>query len=94
MIIDFHAHAFPEKIVSGAVGHLENHYGIKIHQSGLYEELLKNMKKAGIDKAVFFNVATKPSQVEQANKWILAHASEDLLPFGTLHQKTLPGLKD
>ncbi|HOB21555.1 MAG: amidohydrolase family protein [Firmicutes bacterium] len=85
MIIDFHAHAFPEKIVSGAVGHLENHYGIKIHQSGLYEELLKNMKKAGIDKAVFFNVATKPSQVEQANKWILAHASEDLLPFGTLH---------
>lgn len=85
MIIDFHTHAFPEKIVSGAVSHLENHYGIKIEQSGRLEGLLQAMEKAGVEKAVFFNVATKPSQVEQANKWILEHASEKLIPFGTLH---------
>jgi hypothetical protein len=85
MIIDFHAHAFPEKIVSGAVGQLETHYGVKIKQSGRCQALLLNMEKGGIDKAVFFNVATKPSQVANANKWILAHASEKLIPFGTLH---------
>jgi predicted TIM-barrel fold metal-dependent hydrolase len=85
MIIDFHVHAFPEKIVSGAVGHLENHYGIKITQSGRLEDLIQTMEKAKVEKAVFFNVATKPSQVEQANKWILEHASEKLIPFGTLH---------
>lgn len=85
MIIDFHAHAFPEKIVSGAVGHLENHYGIEITQSGRLEDLIQAMETAKVEKAVFFNVATKPSQVEQANKWILEHASEKLIPFGTLH---------
>ncbi|HBK69576.1 MAG TPA: amidohydrolase [Firmicutes bacterium] len=85
MIIDFHAHAFPEKIVSGAVGHLENHYGIEIEASGLQEDLLQAMQQAKVKYAVFFNVATKPSQVKQANDWILQHTTEELIPFGTLH---------
>lgn len=84
-IIDFHNHAFPEKIEGKAVEHLEKHYSINIPRKSRIEDILASAKKANIAYMVLHASATHKSQVTIANDWIAALAKDNIIAFGTLH---------
>lgn len=64
MIIDFHAHIFPDKIASATISALSKNAGIKAHSTGDYAGLVSQMEKSGIDIAVNLPVVTKASQFD------------------------------
>jgi uncharacterized protein len=100
MLIDFHTHAFAEKIAAKAVNQLINYYQLHTSHSGTLTELLQEENKIKTDAAVLLVAATKASQVAPANDWALSlktsslinrdnsnphSSSPDLIPFGTFH---------
>ena len=84
-VIDFHTHAFPEKVVERAMEHLEEVYQTKAPFDGRVGTLLRHMDESGVDISVILPVATKPSQVESINTWAAEVQSERLVCFGALH---------
>jgi hypothetical protein len=88
MIVDFHAHAFPDSIAERAVRHLEAEAaqsGAKAHTDGRVSSLLASMDRAGIEKSVLCSIATKPEQFEPILKWSKAVASDRIVPFPSIH---------
>jgi len=85
MIIDSHAHIFPENVVDRAMSALEARYSAKPVARATPERLLQHMDECGVDKAVVLGVATKPSQVASINAWLTGLGNERLIPFGSLH---------
>lgn len=84
-IIDFHTHAYPPKVAGKAVQFLNDYYHIRCQGDGTLENLLDSARSAGVGTVVVHAVATKPSQVEDVNNWIAAHASAHVIGFGTIH---------
>ncbi|HEY8345130.1 MAG TPA: amidohydrolase family protein [Bacillota bacterium] len=71
--IDFHSHAFADKIVGKAVSFLQDYYGIPTEgRTGRLADLIKTESKAGCAYFVLMVSATKPSQVPVANDWSLS----------------------
>ena len=66
-VIDFHTHAFPEKIADRAVKNLENHYGVTIPCKGRISDLLCHAREGGIEHLVLCSAATKPEAVKVNN---------------------------
>lgn len=87
MSIDFHTHVFHPKIADKVLAQLENHYGIEPVGTGLVEDLLHCLEKAGIDRGVVHTAATSADQVIPANNWSLFINENypNLTAFGTLH---------
>ncbi|MGE5507883.1 MAG: amidohydrolase family protein [Chitinophagales bacterium] len=100
MIIDFHAHAFPDPVAVKVIDQLAGHYGHPPAADGTLAGLLAAQRQAGVDLTVVHTAATRPAQVRAANDWAIQLAELDrtvqdppaprLLPFGTLH----PGYSD
>lgn len=67
MIIDSHAHTFPEKIASGVLAQLEKKAESRAYIKGTDAALIDSMKKAGIDCTVLLPVMTGVKQVEKLN---------------------------
>jgi len=84
-IIDFHTHAFPEKIEAKAVEHLENHYLLHIPRRGDIGSLLNSARSCEVEKIVVHSTATLWRQVENVNNWIASIIDENIIGFGTLH---------
>lgn len=84
-VIDFHTHAFPEKIVERAIQTLEQNSGEKAFHDGRVRSLLASMDRAGIAVAVIANIATKPDQFESILGWSRAIRSDKILPFLSVH---------
>lgn len=86
MVIDFHTHIFPEKIVKRTIDHLEQAGGVKAHTNGLRDGLLNSMKQAGVDYSVVLPVVTKPSQFETINAYAAEITGKDgIISFGGIH---------
>ncbi len=88
MIIDFHTHIFPEKIVARTIETLEQRAGIKASADGTLDGLLYSMNKSGIDMSVVLPVVTKPAQFKTVNEYAkLVNDSygERLISFGGIH---------
>ncbi len=85
MIIDSHAHAFPDKVAPAAVEALRTVYGAVPVVLPTIDNLLRHMDEAGVDRSVVCPVATKPEQVRSINRWILELPRDRLIPFGALH---------
>jgi predicted TIM-barrel fold metal-dependent hydrolase len=87
-VIDFHAHAFPEKIADRAVENLENHYQVTIPFGGRIGDLLHYANEAEIEHLVLCSAATKPEAVKVNNDWVaeIAHNHPGFITgFGSLH---------
>ncbi len=85
MIIDFHTHAFPEKIAERAMEKLSYASGGLIPQTnGTIEGLKALMKKDGIDKSVTLAIATNEKQQRSVNDFIISQACEEIIPFGSV----------
>jgi predicted TIM-barrel fold metal-dependent hydrolase len=93
MIIDFHAHAFPDSLAPRAMQSLVAGCGIQPCTDGTISGLKENMKNAGVDISVILPVATKPSQVDSINGWMAQINDPMLIPFGAVHPDTQDYMK-
>lgn len=84
-IVDFHTHAFPEKIATEAIEQLEEHYQLQISNTGTLDNLVNKCEEAGLYKAVVHNAALVPEQVKAINNWLLTIENDNLVKFGTMH---------
>ena len=86
MIIDFHAHTFPDKIAAAAVSKLEQKAHARSHSDGTREGLIHSMHSAGIAHAVVLPVATNPLKCASMND--TSHALDgldNLTYFAAIH---------
>ncbi|MBQ4645640.1 MAG: amidohydrolase family protein [Clostridia bacterium] len=90
MIIDFHTHAFPDKIAERAIQSLvEGCNGEYMPCSnGTVSGLVDNMDKFGVDISVVQPVITKPSQTVTLNNWAKEITCDRLISFGGIHHET------
>ncbi len=85
MRIDFHAHAFPDKLAGRAIAALSQSSGYLPESDGTFADTYKKMKENGTDRFVLLNIAQTPAQTHNANSFVIEHASEDVLAFAALH---------
>ena len=88
MLIDFHTHAFPDKLAPRAMAALEKPVGTVPFTDGTVSSLLARMKEWHTDRAVICNIATNAKQTENVNTFAIetvrAHGDR-LSPLGSLH---------
>lgn len=86
MVIDFHTHAFPEKIAKVAMEKLSFSSGGLIPQTdGTVEGLKKRMATDGVDKSVCLGIATNEKQQRSVNDFIKSCECESIIPFGSVY---------
>lgn len=88
MIIDAHAHIFPEKIAAKASAGIGAFYDMKMNYDGTLRQLFEQGDAAGVDRYLVQSVATVPTQVESINNFIAQCVRENperLIGFGALH---------
>ena len=84
-VIDFHAHAFPEKVAARALSALTETYQVEAHGEATVPGLLRSMDENCVDVSVIAPVATRPDQVRSINDWAAGVQSERIICFGALH---------
>ena len=88
MVIDFHTHAFPEKIVARAIDTLAKTSGNVIPFSdGTVDGLLHTMDEGGVDRSVVLNIATNEGQMSKVNDFAISidGYAERLISFGSVY---------
>ncbi|PID72721.1 MAG: amidohydrolase [Desulfobulbus propionicus] len=88
-IIDFHTHAFPDRIAASTISALETSGTIKAFRQGTVAGLLQSMDRAGIEQSVICSIATKPEQFQPILDWSLSISSSRIIPFPSIHPADL-----
>ncbi|MDR3238940.1 MAG: amidohydrolase family protein [Clostridiales bacterium] len=91
MLIDFHAHIYPDKIAEKAAENVGRFYQVHTCCDGKVSTLLERGRLAGVDKFVVHSVAQTPAQVENINRFISSVCQEypeTFIGFGALHRDT------
>jgi predicted TIM-barrel fold metal-dependent hydrolase len=93
LYIDFHLHAFADKIAERAIGELQktlresNHDGT-VYSNGTYSDTLSYYENHDCH-GVFMPIATKPSQMKVVNDWAAqTNDRERFWAFGSIYPKT------
>ncbi len=94
MLIDFHTHAFPEKIAEKAIEKLSFlSGGLNPHTDGTLSGLKSSMKDRGVDISVVMNIATNASQQKNVNDFAAyANNGEDIFAFGSVYPHSTDAL--
>lgn len=87
MIIDFHAHIYPQKIAEKATKAIGDFYDAPIARNGSVEDLIKSGSAIGVEKYIVHSTATKESQVVSINDFIINAVNNEsrFVGFGTIH---------
>lgn len=87
MLIDFHTHAFPEKIAGRALGSLAHAAGgLRPQTDGTLASLKAEMDRDGVDISVVQSIATNPQQQPKVNAFAMEmDADERIVAFGSIH---------
>ena len=85
MILDFHAHAFPDAVAERAMPRLEAEGDIRAVLDGKVSSLLHSMDGAGITASVVASIATRPQHFEPILRWSAEIASDRIIPFPSVH---------
>lgn len=96
MLIDFHTHAFPDKIAARAVQSLsENGGGLMPHTDGTVVQLQRVLKEEGVDIGVVHSIATTPKQQQKVNDFAIeVNKLEGLVAFGSVHPDAPDALEE
>ncbi len=87
-IIDFHTHAFPDRLAEKALTTLHQTSGdYQAFHDGTVSGLLASMDRAGIECAVIASIATRPEQALNIIDWSISVRSERIIPFASLHPR-------
>lgn len=85
MIIDFHTHAWPEKVAHSARENLESLFKVRMVDEPTVPTLLRFMDKNAIETSVICAVATKPEHVPSINTWLFGVRTPRLRVFAAMH---------
>ncbi len=88
-VVDFHVHAFADKIAKKAAENLRDYYKMPLVGDGTFDVIYERATRADIDKMVIHAVATKYSQVEVINTYVSETVKKDperLIGFGAMHR--------
>lgn len=85
--IDFHTHAFPDRIAASAIPALEKEGNIKAFHNGTVAALLASMDRSGVDQAVICSIATRPGQFAGILQWSRSIRSDRITPFPSVHPR-------
>jgi predicted TIM-barrel fold metal-dependent hydrolase len=85
MIIDCHTHVFADNIAPKAMEALHAAYRAEPVAMPTVAGILEHMAQSGVDVSVICPVATKPSQVQPINDWLLSLREPRLQPLGAIH---------
>ena len=86
MIIDFHTHAFPDRIAHTAMEKLSFASGGLIPQTdGTIAGLHAIMSRDNISKSVLLGIATNEKQQQSVNDFVTAYESDKIIPFGSVY---------
>lgn len=89
-VVDFHAHAFPEKVAARAVAALSAEYRVTPVAEPTIPGLVHFMDENRVDVSIVVPVATRPDQVRSINDWAAGANSRRMVCFGAMH----PDLED
>ncbi len=84
-IIDFHTHAFPDKIAKATMQKLGEISKIPYYTDGTWSGLEEAICKAGVDMAVVLNIATRPGQENTINTVAAEKSRGRFIAFGSVH---------
>ena len=87
MLIDFHTHAFPEKIAARAIAKLAHSAGgLQPQTDGTLASLKEEMAKDGVSMAVVHSIATNPGQQTKVNDYAIEMDRDPaIIAFGSVH---------
>lgn len=85
-IVDAHAHIFPDKIAEKAVQSISDFYQMPMKSEGYADALIKSGDEIGVDKYLVFSTATKASQVESIDNFIIEQVKKypQFIGLGTM----------
>ena len=86
MLIDFHAHAFLDKLAAGAVSSLAQRAHIEPHSDGTVADTLRIMREQNVDRSVILSIAVSPRTERHVNDFAISLLREtSFIPFGSVH---------
>jgi len=85
LIIDFHAHIYPEKVAAKILPAAKKKLKVAVPGTGSPEDLRSRMKGSGIDHSVLLSLAKGREDVSTLNQWVLSVCENGLIPFGAVH---------
>lgn len=87
MIIDFHAHIYPEKIAEKAATAIGDFYDAPMRNNGTSKMLIESGSKINVTNYVVHSAATGTAQVEPVNNFIIKEVEQhkEFIGFGTIH---------
>lgn len=96
MIIDFHTHAFPEKIAANAIAKLAHvGGGLNPQTDGTIASLKAEMAKDGVDISVVQCIATSPKQQAKVNNFAMEIDRDPaIVAFGSVHPDAPDALEE
>lgn len=96
MLIDFHTHAFPEKIAVRAVSSLAHGSGGMVPQTdGTLQSLKEQMDLDRVDISVVQSIATNPRQQCNVNNFAIEINRDDrIVAFGSIHPDAPDALEE
>lgn len=86
MIIDFHTHAFPERIAPRAIAGMQENSHAAAFSEGTVSALHTSMTESGITHSVVLPVATNPAKLSSMNDASIAQNGQlGIFHFGAVH---------
>ena len=86
MLIDFHTHAFPERIARLTLEFLsEKSGGLQPVTDGTVRGSKDKMRAWGVDRSVLLSIATNVRQQTNVNNFAIAQNGGELIAFGSAH---------
>lgn len=83
--IDFHVHAFADKIAARTIAALADTAWVKPATDGTLAATEAAMRGWGVDGFALLSIATKPSQHLVCNNWAASTKCDHIFPFGSVH---------
>lgn len=96
MLIDFHTHAFPQRIAGRALTKLSHEGGGLMPQTdGTLASLKEEMAKDGVDISVVHSIATSPKQQANVNTYAMEMDKDPaIVAFGSVHPDAPDALEE
>ena len=88
MVIDFHTHYYPDKIVDRAIEHATMALKASPATNGTRSALVESMRKAGIDYSLALPLANTPDNVRGVNRWAQINNQAPVFLLGSIHPRT------
>jgi predicted TIM-barrel fold metal-dependent hydrolase len=85
LIVDFHAHIYPEKVAAKILPAAKKKLKVAVPGTGSPEDLRSRMMRSGIDRSVLLSLAKGREDVSSLNRWVLSVSGDGLIAFGAVH---------